>query len=60
MEFSLVLAYLFLDKQCTGHTQTNGAVSEVDKKCISRPTRAQHLSTAGTVQVSHALPVVRF
>jgi hypothetical protein len=41
--------------------QKNGAVSEVIKKCIPHPTRTQHtLSAAGTVQVSHALPAVRF
>jgi hypothetical protein len=43
------------------HTHTNGAVSKVDKKFISHPTRAQYiLSVAGTVQVSYALPAVRF
>jgi hypothetical protein len=44
-----------------GHTQENGAVSKVGKKCISQPTPAQRtLSAAGTVQVSHALQAVRF
>jgi hypothetical protein len=43
------------------HTQMNGAVSKVIKKMISHPTLAQHtLSGAGTVQVSLALPTVRF
>ena len=39
----------------------NGAVSKVNKKFISHLTRAKHtpLATA-TVQVSHALPAVRF
>jgi hypothetical protein len=46
---------------CTGHTQKNGSVSKVDNKFISHHTRAQHtLSAAGTAQVSHALPAVRF
>ena len=41
--------------------QKNGAVSEVHKKCISHLTRAQRTpSAAATVQVSHALPAVRF
>ena len=38
----------------------NGAVSKVNKKYISHPTRAQRTpSAATTVQVSHALPAVR-
>jgi hypothetical protein len=46
---------------CTGHTQKNGAVSKVNKECISRPTRANHtLSAARPLLVSHALPAVRF
>jgi hypothetical protein len=45
----------------TVHVQKNDAVSRVIKKFISHPTRAQHtLSAAGTVQVSLALPAVRF
>jgi hypothetical protein len=45
----------------TGHTQKNGAVSKVNKKFMSLITRAQHTpSAAATVQVSHALPAVRF
>ena len=45
----------------TGYTQKNGAVSEVNKKFISHPTRAKRTpSAAATVQVSHALPAVRF
>ena len=45
----------------TGYTQKNGAVSKVNKKFISRLTRAQRTpSAAATVQVSHALPAVRF
>jgi hypothetical protein len=45
----------------TDHTQKNGAVSKVDKKFVSHSTWAQHtLSAAGTVQVSHPLPSVRF
>ena len=41
--------------------QMTGAVSKVNKKFISRLTRAQRtLSAAATVQVSHALIAVRF
>ena len=41
--------------------QMNGAVSKVNKKYISHLTRAQRTtSAAATVQVSHALPAVRF
>ena len=41
--------------------QMNGAVSTVNKKFISHLTRAQRTpSAAATVQVSHALPAVRF
>ena len=41
--------------------QMNGAVSKVNKKFISHLTRAQCTpSAAATVQVSHALPAVRF
>jgi hypothetical protein len=45
----------------TGHTQKNGAVSKVNKDFMSHITPAQHTpSAAATVQVSHALPAVRF
>jgi hypothetical protein len=45
----------------TGYTKYNGAVSKVDKKFISHLSRAQRTpSAAATVQVSHALPAVRF
>ena len=41
--------------------EMNGAVSKVNKKFISHLTRAQRTpSGAATVQVSHALPAVRF
>jgi len=44
----------------TGYTQKNGAVSKVNKKCISHLTQAQRTpSAAATVQVSDALPTVR-
>ena len=44
-----------------GYTQMNSAVSKVNKKFISHLTRAQRTpSAAATVQVSHALPAVRF
>ena len=50
-----------LDTLYTGYTQKNGAVSKVNKKLISQLTRPQHTpSAAETVQVSHALPAVRF
>ena len=39
----------------------NGAVSKVNNKFISHLTRAKRIpSAAATVQVSHALPAVRF
>ena len=45
----------------TGCLQMNGALSKVNKKFISHLTRAQRTrSTATAVQVSHALPAVRF
>ena len=45
----------------TGCTQKNGAVSKGNKEFISYLTRAQRTpSAAETVQVSHALPAVRF
>ena len=48
-------------QSCTGYTQKNGAVSKVNKKGISHLTRAQRTpSAAATIQVSHALPAVRF
>ena len=41
--------------------QMNGAVSKVNKKFISHRTRAKRTPlAAATVQVSHALPAVRF
>jgi hypothetical protein len=51
---------VFFEKN-TGYTQKNGAVSKVNKKFISHLTRVQRTtSAAATVQVSHALPAVRF
>ena len=45
----------------TGCLQKNGAVSKINKKFISHLTRAKRTpSIAETVQVSHALPAVRF
>ena len=45
----------------TGCLQMNGAVSKVNKKFISHLTRAKRTpSAAAAVQVSHALPAVRF
>ena len=44
-----------------GYTQKNVAVSKVNKKVISHLTRLQRTTpAAATVQVSHALPAVRF
>jgi hypothetical protein len=44
-----------------GYTKKNGAVSKVNEKFISHLTRAQPTpSAAATVQVSPALPGVRF
>ena len=44
-----------------GYIKKNGTVSEVNKKFISHLTRAQRTpSAAAPVQVSHALPAVRF
>ena len=43
------------------YTQKNGAGSKVNKKFISHLTRAQRTtSAAATIQVSDALPAVRF
>ena len=45
----------------TGYKQKNGAVTKVNKKFISHLTRAQRTqSAAATLQVSRALPAVRF
>ena len=54
------LKYIILHLN-TGCLQVNGAVSKVNKKFISHLTRAHRTpSAAATVQVSHALPAVRF
>ena len=46
---------------CTGCLQKNGAVSKGNMEFISHFTRAQRTPPAAdTVQVSHALPAVRF
>jgi len=48
-------------KKYTEYTQKNGAGLKVNKKFISHLTRAQRTpSAAATVQVSNALPAVRF
>ena len=58
-EWSLSLVWWFL--AITVCLQMNGAVSKVNKKFISHLTRAKRTpSAAVTVQVSHALPAVRF
>jgi len=45
----------------TGCLQKNGAVSKINKKFISHLTWAKRTPlAAATVQVSHALPAVRF
>ena len=54
-------SYILHYHRNTGYTQKNGAASKVNKKFISHLTRAQRTpSAAATVQVSHALPAVRF
>ena len=69
MIFSTTLSEIFLilrrTKQdiiiSTGCLQKNGAVSKGNKEFISHLTRAQRTpSAAEIVQVSHALPAVRF
>ena len=53
--------YPLLGLRYTGCLQKNGAVSKINKKFISHLTRAKCTpSAAETVQVSHALPAVRF
>ena len=53
--------FLHLRYTNTECLQMNGAVSKVNKKFISHLTRAQRTpAAAATVQVSHALPAVRF
>jgi hypothetical protein len=54
---------LKIEEVYTGYKQKNGAVSNINKQFIFHPTQARYtrtLSAAGTVQVSHALPAVRF
>jgi hypothetical protein len=52
---------LFQELRYTGCTQKNGAISKANKKFISRLTRAQRTpSAAAAIQVSRALPAVRF
>ena len=54
-------AISWTDFDYTGCLQMNRAVSKVNKKFISHLTRAKRTpSAAATVQVSHALPLVRF
>ena len=59
-EFSIVGS---LAQPSTGCLKMNGALSKVNKKFISHLTRAKRTpsaSASATVQVSHALPAVRF
>jgi len=57
----LIYVSPFVYANNTEYKQKNGAVSKVNKKFISHLTRAQLTpSAAETVQVSHALPEVRF
>ena len=50
-----------LTRNYTECLQKNGAVLKINKKFISHLTRAKRTpSAAATVQVSHALPAVRF
>ena len=61
LSIKINLSHLNYGDIITGYTQKNGAVSKVNKKLISHLTRAQRTpSAAATVQVSHALPGVRF
>ena len=56
------LSYIYTHTHTyTGYTLKNGAVSKVNNEFISHLTRAKRIpSAAATVQVSHALPAVRF
>ena len=55
------IIYSFLRSAYTGYTQKNGAVSKITRNLFLNLTRAQRTpSAAATVQVSHALPAVRF
>jgi hypothetical protein len=46
-----VYTYIYI-----GHTQKNGAISKLNRKCISLPTPTQRkILAAATVQVSHVL-----
>ena len=66
LEFTQVVKGFKIQTLCytienTGYTQKNGAVLEVNKKFTSHLRRAQSTSSAATaIQVSHALPAVRF
>ena len=61
LEFCSLLRSVPILSYYTGQTQKNGAVSEVNKKFISYLARSQNTSSAAaTVQVSQALPAVRF
>jgi len=63
LAYSLCVSLLYLQivTYNTGYTQKNGAASKVNKKFISHLTRAHRIpEAAATVQVSHALPAVRF
>ena len=59
-----LVQFIIQTNKCTAYTgclQMNGAVSEVNKKFISHLTRTHRTpSAAATIQVSHALPAVRF
>ena len=57
----IFISRIFKEHFSTGYTQKNGAVSKGNKEFVSHFTRAQRTpSAAETVQVSHALPAVRF
>jgi len=61
MKFLIFYVFCCSGQGNTGYTQKNGVVSKVNKKFISHLTRAQRTPSAlATVQVSHALPAVRF
>ena len=62
MQFEASIFQLCQNFTTTGYIQKNFAVSKVNKKFISHLTGAQPTpsAAAATVQVSHALPAVRF
>ena len=61
ISFPFLFSNHTLNPSYTGCLQKNGAVSKINKKFISHLTRAKPTPLAAAiVQVSHALPAVRF